>query len=69
MTQRQESVVAPVDATGLVQGTPGNYYGCVSVWQAFGTYWMGVENWDGLYGDEISKALYDAFVAEFGGAA
>lgn len=66
---KQTGISAPEDATGVIEGTPGNYYGCASVWRAFGTCWMGVRNWDGLYGDEISEALYLAFANEFGGAA
>lgn len=54
-----------VERTGFVEGSPGNYYGCVSVWKEADDCYMGVENWDGLRGTPISQELYDAFVKEF----
>lgn len=55
----------PSEMLCMVEGEPGNYYGCVAVWIYDGKWWMGVENWNGWNGCQISERLYKAFAAEF----
>ena len=49
----------------IIEAPIGNYYGNVGVQEAHGKYFMGVENHNGWNWHEISKNLFDAFVAEF----
>ena len=51
----REGVKAPVS----------NYYGYPLVYEYDGTYWLGIEDWDGTPSIEISKEFYEAFVKEF----
>lgn len=43
-------------------GTIGNYYGALSVKEAVGTYFWGIEDCSGTSWEEIPKSLYDELV-------
>ena len=50
----------------VIESLIGNYYGGVAVKDDGGKCFMSVENYDGHHWTEVSRRLYDAFVAEFG---
>lgn len=43
----------------------GNYYGCLNVKIEDGTYYWGIENYDGIGWEEIPKSLYYEIIKHY----